>query len=157
MSEENEPEKPVSEYDRMSLNSLRRELDVQKAKTEQARDEAHARIREGSEKKTPWGKIIGGVVVGLVVVGGGIWLLRSSVLPIEDWSFPEFVEPDYDAGPEPELTQYPTLARPDAGTDAGRRHAAPRHRQPTDQDDRPAVQRQLDFGDTSDPLEGLPQ
>ena len=53
------------EWDRMSLNSLKRELEVQKAKTEMARDEAKDRIRDKAEEKSgrSWLWIVGAIVI----------------------------------------------------------------------------------------------
>ena len=153
-TDDDKPEEP-SEFDRMSLNSLRRELDVQKAKTKEAREDAHERIREGAEGKTPWAKIIIGCTVGLVVIGGAVFVLRSALPPMEDWSLPEFEETPFDAG---SLSDFAPDSGTDAGFDAGpaQQHHGRRHHGHHGHDEGPTkAPGGLDFGDSEDPIGGL--
>ena len=145
------PEGGGSEYDRMSLNSPRRELEVQKAQTETAREEAHERIRESSSGGAPWGKIAMVAVAGLVIVGGAL-ALSAAMFTDEDWSLPDYVHEEWDGGSLVDPNAYIEDSGVDAGWDAGRRRHHPRHG-PTEQDQ--GIQ--LDLGDdgSDDPLEGL--
>ena len=145
-----EPAGGDNEFDRMSLNSLRRELEVQKAKTAMAREEARDRIEDATEGKTPWGRIL---LIGsiLLVVGGiGFAALAMSLGGDDDWTLPEHELHEFDAGsgewvfdagppPEPEHE------------DAGRRrhgHGHGGHHSTKQGGD-------LDFGSGNDPIEGL--
>lgn len=135
------------EWDRMSLNSLKRELEVQKAKTESARDEATERIREGAESSSSgrsWLWIVGAIVIVIGVVGA----ILSTIPAVREWQF-ELVSghfdagPDFDAGPAPEI---------DAGVDTG---PAPRMRPRMHQPMQTTMMDALDFEDDDDPLGGL--
>jgi len=136
----------------MSLDSLRRELEVQKAQTELARAEAHDRIRESSSGGTPWGKIALVVVVGVAIVGGAVFL-SAALFTGDDWSLPDYVHQEWDGGALTDPNAYIEDSGVDAGWDAGRRRRNPSGRSPTKRD--PGIH--LDLGDdgSDDPLEGL--
>ncbi len=150
--DEKEPDKSLSFFQRLSLTSLRRELQAQKAKTAQAREDARDRIEDGKKGKTPWGKVLALCAIGLIFTGGIVLILRSALPPMDEWSLPDFVLTPFDAGTladfemdEPEI---------DAGTDAGReRRHGPRRRR--DAGHAPTKQGGLDFGDSVDPIGGL--
>ncbi len=153
MTDQGKPEGQGSEYDRMSLDSLKRELEVQKSKTDLAREEARERIREGAERRgVPWGMVLGILFVGGgLLVGAGYFFrgqLVESGVPLPDFILP----PIPDAGPFvlPELP--PPPVRRDAGADAPER---PRPHGPRRHQDTERGGRELDFGDTDDPIEGL--
>lgn len=154
-TDDDKPEEPMSEFDRMSLNSLRRELEVQKSKTAQAREDAHERIREGSKKKIPWGKVAVYGCIGLVVTGGAVFALRAMLPPIEEWSLPDIVATPHDAGLADLYPDEPEAV--DAGTDAGPpAHHGRRRRRHRDAGHAPTKQPgQLEFGDNDDPIGGL--
>jgi hypothetical protein len=140
-------DKGPSEFDRMSLNSLKRELEVQKSKTEVARDEAQQRIKESHKRGgAPWGTILGITFGSLVLVGGGLYLARAS-LPRS--YLPAFALPDL---PDSGTWEPPVHVEIDAGPieeDVRRPHRPTKR--PQD-----GVQKQLDFGgETSDPIDGI--
>lgn len=139
--------KSGGDFDRMSLNSLKRELEVQKARTETAREEAHGRIHEAKKSSgTPWKLILaitGGALVLLVV---GAYFGRNYIASL-GVPMPAFVPLDLPDAGEWSLPPMPEQARSDAGVaEEGRRR--PTKRQPTKQPN-------LDFGDSNDPIEGL--
>ena len=162
-SEGDEPEGSGSDYDRMSLNSLNRELEVQKARTAQELEETRERIRESSEAKTPWRMLLiaGGVTLGLCVL---VLVILRTTLPDETLralDLPEFIAPEPDAGPEEEPEPEPEAVDagpPDAGAQArGRRHRRRGHRgtTPTPNEvlvDEPETET---GGGFIDPIEGL--
>lgn len=130
----------------MSLDSLKRELEVQKTKTETARDEATERIREGAEKSSSgrsWLWIVGAVVLVIAALFG----ILSTIPAVREWQF-ELVSGDFDAGPpfdagiieEPEPEPEP-VAEP----------VRPRMRQPMNT----TLMDELDFEDDDDPLGGI--
>lgn len=129
----------------MSLNSLKRELEIQKAKSETARGESAERVREGAEKSSgrSWLWVAGAIVLVIGVVGA----ILSTLPSVREWHF-ELVSghfdagPDFDAGPRPEI---------DAGLDTG---PAPRMRQPM-RHMQASMMDALDFGDDDDPIGGL--
>lgn len=146
------PEGGGSEYDRMSLNSLRRELEVQKAQTETARTEAHDRIRESSSGGTPWGKIALVGVAALVIVGGAV-ALSTAMFTDDGWSLPDYARQEWDGGSLVDPSAYIEDSGVDAGWDAGSR-ARPHPRQtPTKQNQ--GIDLDLGDNDSDDPLEGL--
>lgn len=130
----------------MSLNSLKRELEVQKAKTEMARDEAADRIREGSEKSSgrSWLWVVGAIVIVVLVVGG----ILSTLPSVREWHF-ELVSGHFDAGPDFDVGPRPEI---DAGVDTG---PAPRMRHPMRQPMQTTMMDALDFDDDDDPIGGL--
>src|SRR5687768_9428448 len=72
--------KGPSDFDRMSLNSLKRELEVQKAKTADAREGAQARIADAKQDpRAPWKLILAIVGVGVVVLVVGLFLARNQL------------------------------------------------------------------------------
>lgn len=152
MTDQGKPEGPGGDYDRMSLDSLKRELEVQKGKTELAREEAQERIREGAERRgAPWGLVAGILLGGGLLLGAG-WFFRAQLVdsgvPLPDFILP----PIPDAGPFvlPELP--PPPVRRDAGP-AVEEHTRPHG--PRRPRDTTRGGRELDFGDTNDPIEGL--
>lgn len=156
MSNDDEPEGGGNPWDRMSLNSLRRELEVQKGKTALAREEAHERIREGTKSKTPWGKILVLSTIGIVIMGGVVFAVRSALPPMEEWSLPEFILPARDAGTLADL-EPDGPADIDAGADAGSARRVGSRPRPRG-DGGPAPTKRpgdLDFGDSDDPIGGL--
>ncbi len=146
MSNEGGDDEPKGEFDRMSLNSLKRELEVQKTKTELAREEARGRIAETTKKKTPWGMILGIAAVSLLLVGGGLMYARS------------FIPRDYlPAFALPDLPDSGTFVLPNPD-DYAPRDAGPPAQEPTKHRPRPQKNPadELDFGDDDrDPLRGL--
>jgi hypothetical protein len=147
------PDDPDKNFDRMSLNSLKRELEVQKSRTELEREEARQRISIAKKTRSgpPW-KLIGGLAAaGLIAVlllgifGQG--LVRSMGVEL-----PEFIASDLPEVPE-DYVPVEVPAVPDAGPVATETERGPR-RPPTKR--REDLDR-LDLGDTNsnDPLEGL--
>lgn len=140
-------EKKPSDYDRMSLTSLKRELEVQKAKTAEAREEAHGRIAETKKPSgAPWGLIGGIAVVAILLLLVGGWFGRSFIasvgVPLPEWAATSAIDagtfalPEYqglDAGPEPDAGRSGTR-RPHKNRDPGEG---------------------LDFGNSNDPIDGL--
>lgn len=114
MANDDEDKPPASEFDRMSLASLKRELASQQATTEQQRIEAKERLRAEAEKARafPWPML-------LAVLGGGAlffllvaFALQASFPEVADYVIPDFVYHPYDGGPPPVR---PDAARVDAG------------------------------------------
>ncbi len=131
----------------MSLNSLKRELEVQKAKTESAREEATERIEETKQRSSgrSWVWIVGAIVI----VVGVVWAILSTIPSVREWQF-ELVRGDFDAGPpfDAGVIEPPEV---DAGIDSGpRRTMQPRMNMTM------SMRPTLDFGDDDDdPLGGL--
>ena len=125
---------PSKDYERMSLNSLKRELEVQKTRTETAREDARERIR-AEEKKAgafPWGTIAGILCVGVIAFFGLVYALRESFPSVAGAMLPIFVYVPSDTGPPP---VFPDAAHVhhDAGVDAAHHAGAhhPPHATPT--------------------------
>jgi hypothetical protein len=139
-----------SEYDRMSITSLKRELEAQKSKTETARAEAKERLADRKKPGgAPWGLIAGIAGAALIFAAVGVYFggnfLSSIGVPL-----PAFVPVDaLDAG---------SFALPDyVGLDGGPEFDAGVARSPTGR--RPIKNRDpnngLDFGESDDPIDGL--
>jgi hypothetical protein len=117
-----EGDEPPKDLDRMSLNSLKREMEVQKSKTELAREEARERQRleEQHKRRFPWAMVLGIVVLGAGGFFGIVFLLRASMPRFADAVLPSFMFVAPDAGPPPVDAWSP----PDLGDDA---YVAPVH------------------------------
>lgn len=115
MSDEGDPKK---DYERMSLGSLKRELEVQKAQTEMAREESKARLAANEQKARafPWGMVLGIVVLGLGGFFGLVYALRESFPAVAQTVMPFMYVPPPDAGVP--LRPDAWIAPHDAGTDA---------------------------------------
>jgi hypothetical protein len=119
MADDDDKKPGMSEFDRMSLASLKRELESQKATTEQQRADAKERLKAESEKSRafPWATLAAVVVGGAVFFVLVAFALQASFPAVSDYMIPDFVYHPYDGGP-PRV--YPDAARSDAGTpDAG--------------------------------------
>jgi hypothetical protein len=116
------PREPPKDFDRMSLNSLKREMEVQKSKTEMAREEVRERQRAEEQKKGkfPWAMVLGIVVVGTGAFFGIVYALRATMPRFADVVLPDFMYVAPDAGPPP----VDAWTAPDAGDDA---YVAPVH------------------------------
>jgi hypothetical protein len=157
MADDDSKKPPASDFERMSLASLKRELASQQATTEQQRADAKERLRAESEKSKafPWGTlaavVVGGAVFFVLVAFG----LEASFPEVSDYMIPDFVYHPYDGGP-PRV--YPDAAHVDAGTpDTGAAAAAhhPHHGTGTHAPT-PGGDLELDTtGGSDDPLEGL--
>lgn len=125
-----EPGEP-SAFDRMSLNSLKRELEVQKAQTANARDEARERLEAEAAKQRafPWRTLAIVVAGGVVVFFGLVYLLRASFPEVASMALPDWVYTPVDAGPRPSRPDAGprVLAAPDAGARAGGHHGGHGH------------------------------
>lgn len=150
-----DPPKSKTDFERMSLNSLKREMEVQKSKTESAREEARERMR-AEEKKArafPWGTIAGVVVVGIAVFFGAVYALRESFPDMAGAVLPIFVYHPADTGPPPVFPDAAHVAH-DAGVDA--HHAAAHHPHPPTTGAGSGGDLGLgDLGGGSDPIEGV--
>jgi hypothetical protein len=158
-----DPKKPGSEFDRMSLGSLQRELEMQKAKSEAAREEAKARMAEeaAKQKAFPWGTLAAVLGGGILLFFGLVYALRASFPGVAAAALPDWVYTPYDGGPPP--------ARPDAGPpvvasppDAGVHHTGGHgggHGGHGGSSGSSSSSGGLDLdglgGDTTDPVEGL--
>ncbi len=150
-------EPPSKDYERMSLGSLKRELEVQKTRTETAREESRERMR-AQEKKAgafPWGTIGGIVVVGILVFFGLVYALRESFPSVAGAMLPIFVYHPSDTGPPPVFHDAAHVPH-DAGPDA---HHVAHHHDPAHP---PASGTSGggdlglgDLGGGSDPIEGV--
>jgi len=148
----NEGDEPPKDFDRMSLGSLKRELETQKAKTESAREEARERMRADEKKARafPWATVLGIVVVGIAVFFGLIYALRESFPEVAHSVLPIFVYAPPDTGPPPAPDAW--IAPLDAGIDA---HHVAHHPHATTVAP-PGDDLGLgDLGDGSDPIEGV--
>ena len=150
MAEGDEPPKDLA---RMSLDSLKREMEVQKSKTEMAREESRDRQRR-EERRTrafPWGMVLGIVLLGAGGLFGIVFLLRASMPRFAESVLPAFMYvPPPDAGPRP----VDAWIEPDAGDDAYVVHAHHPHPPPSSG----AAQDDLnlgDLGDGRDPIGGV--
>ncbi|MCZ7687062.1 MAG: hypothetical protein M5U28_53280 [Sandaracinaceae bacterium] len=153
MTDQGKPEGQGSEYDRMSLNSLKRELEVQKSKTDLAREEARERIREGAERRgVPWGDGAGdplrrwraprrrGLLLPRAARGE-----RRSAARVHPPTHPGRRALRAPGAPPPPVRRDAGAAAPERPRPHG-----PRRHQETERGGR-----ELDFGDTDDPIEGL--
>lgn len=107
-----------SELERMSLDSLKRELEMQKAATAQAREAAKDRMDEESRKAKafPWGTLVGVLLGGVVLFFGLIYALRASFPAVAGAALPDWVyTAPPDAGPRPDAGHAVVAAEPDAG------------------------------------------
>lgn len=107
-----------SELERMSLDSLKRELEVQKAQTAQAREAAKERIEEESRKAKafPWPMLLGVLGAGVVLFFVLVFALRSSFPGVAEAALPDWVyTPPPDAGPRPDAGHAVAAGPPDAG------------------------------------------
>jgi hypothetical protein len=120
--EGDEPPKSKADFERMSLSSLKREMEIQKAKTATAREESKARLaeREKKAKAFPWGMVLGIVVVGIGAFFGLVYALRDT--------FPEVAHSVlfmYTAPPDAGIVERPDAwVAVDAGHDGGVHHVA---------------------------------
>ena len=157
MADDQDEKKPaLTDFERMSLTSLKRELASQQATTEQQRTEAKERLRAESEKARafPWRMLLA------VLLGGAVFFvlvaiaLEASFPEVSDYMIPDFVYHPYDGGP-PRV--HPDAGHPaDAGTpDSG--HPASHHpHHGTSAGTGAGGDLGLDTtGGTDDPLEGL--
>jgi hypothetical protein len=112
------PRKSNTDFERMSLDSLKREMAVQKAKTESAREESKARLAEGDKqaKAFPWAAVLGIVVLGLGGFFGLVYALRASFPEVAQSVLPVFMYSPPDTGPPPAPDAW--IAPHDAGVDA---------------------------------------
>jgi hypothetical protein len=147
-----------SDFDRMSLNSLKRELEVQKAQTQMARDEARERLREEEKKAKafPWAIVLGGTLGGLVLVLGLVYVLRESMPTVAVAMLPAFVYTPTDAGLRDLLHDsgvHPVDAGVDAAAAATTHHSGHPHPHASEA---PGGDLHLDLGgDESDPIGGV--
>src|SRR6478609_5904113 len=88
------------DFERMSLGSLKRELEVQKSKTEMAREEAKARRAEEEKKAKafPWAAVPGIVLVGTLGFFGLVYALRESFPEVAHSVLPVFMYVPPDTG-----------------------------------------------------------
>ncbi len=145
---------PMSDFERMSLASLKRELASQQATSEQQRADAKERLAAEAEKAHafPWRTLLAVLLGGAVLFVGVAFALQATMPAVADWVIPDFVYHPGDAGPPPE---YPDAGPPgDAGMpDAGRaviRRRRDASAQPGTED--LGLER---TGGTADPLEGI--
>lgn len=159
------PETGPSAYDRMSLNSLQRELEAEKQRGATAREAARERIEAETKKQQafPWGVLLGVLGGGLVVFLGIVYLLRASFPGVAEAAFPDWVFTPHDAGPPHERPDAGPPARPDAGPPAaphgaGHGHTGHGHGSSSGTGSSGSGSGGLDLGatdPTDDPLEGL--
>lgn len=115
--EGDDPRKSKTDFDRMSLNSLKREMEVQKAKTEAVREAAKERRAEQEKEKRafPWAMVVGILIVGVGGFFGIVYALRESFPAVAHSVLPIFMYSPPDTGPpRPDAWVAPN----DAGTDA---------------------------------------
>ena len=155
MADEGERPPGGNEYDRMSLGSLKRELEAQKGKTELAREEARERMR-AEEKKArafPWGAVIGIAVIGTAGFFGLVYAMRESFPAVAQSVLPVFLYVAPDTGPPPAPPDAAVIAH-DAGVDA--HHAVAHHPHPPASGAPPGDDLGLgDLGGGTDPIEGV--
>ncbi len=159
------PDAGPSAYDRMSLDSLKRELATEKERSVAAREAARDRLEEETKKHRafPWGTLAGVIGGGLVVLLGVIYLLRASFPAVADAAFPDWVFTPHDAGPPHVRPDAGPPARPDAGPPAaphgtGHGHTGHGHGSSSGTGSSGSGSGGLDLGatdPTDDPLEGL--
>src|SRR5882672_12617196 len=116
MSDEEDPKS--KDYERMSLGSLKRELEVQKSKTETAREEAKARRAEEEKKAKafPWAAVLGIVIVGAGGFIGLVYALRETFPEVAQSVLPVFMYVAPDTGPPAAPDAW--VAPHDGGVDA---------------------------------------
>jgi hypothetical protein len=146
---------PKNDYERMSLGSLKRELEVQKSKTESAREEAKARRAEEEKraKAFPWATVLAIVVVGIAGFFGLVYALRESFPEVAHSVLPVFMYVPPDTGPPPAPDAW--VAPPDAGVDAHRAVAHHPHPPATGAGGHGDDLGLGDLGGGSDPIEGV--
>jgi hypothetical protein len=151
MSDEGDPKS--KDYERMSLGSLKRELEIQKSKTESAREDAKVRRAEEEKKAKafPWAAVLGIVIAGGLGFFGLVYALRESFPEMAQSVLPVFVYVPPDTGPPPAPDAW--IAPHDAGVDA--HHAAPHHPHPTTAGTGGGDLGLGDLGGGSDPIEGV--
>lgn len=152
-------DEPPKDFDRLSLGSLKRELEVQKSKTETAREESRERLRaeENKAKAFPWGTIAGVLVVGVVVFFGMVYALRESFPDMAGAVLPIFVYVPSDTGPPPVFHDAAHVAV-DAGPAEPEHHVTHHHTGTGTGTGTGAHGDDLGLGDLgggSDPIEGV--
>jgi hypothetical protein len=149
-------DEPPKDFDRMSLGSLKRELEVQKSKTESAREEARERMRaqEQKAKAFPWGTIAGVVIVGIGVFFGAAYALRESFPNMAGAVLPIFIYHPADTGPPAVFPDAAHVAH-DAGVDAPHHVAHHPHATTTTGGSGGGDLGLGDLGGGSDPIEGV--
>ncbi len=154
--EGDDPPKSKTDFERMSLNSLKREMEVQKAKTEMVREAAKARLAEEEKKARafPWALVLGIVVVGAGAFVGAVYALRESFPEVAHSVLPIFMYSPPDTGPAfvyPDAAVVPHDAGIDAPAHHGAHHAHPPSATGTGTGDDLGLG---DLGGGSDPIEG---
>ena len=148
-----EGDDPPKDFDRLSLGSLKRELEVQKSKTEMVREEARERLRLEEQKKKafPWAIVLAIVIGGAGLFFGVVFLLRESIPAVANYVLPAFVYVAPDAGPPP----VDAWVAPDVGDDA---HVAHTHHPHPPASSGTGTGDDLGLGDLghgTDPIEGV--
>ncbi len=157
MADDDEKEPELTDFERMSLASLKRELTAQQAATEQQRIEAKERLDAEANKARafPWRMLLAVLLGGFVLFVGVAFALQASFPEVADYVIPDFVYHPYDAGPP---VEHPDAGHRRADASAADAGAAPAHHGHHATGTHTGTGEDLGLdtsGGTDDPLEGL--
>lgn len=119
MSKKDEEPPGGGAYDRMSLSSLQRELEAEKARTAAARDATRDRLdaEAARHRAFPWGTLAAVLAGGVVLFFVLVYALRASFPAVAEAALPDWVYTPYDGGVRPDAGPRIVVV-PDAGPPA---------------------------------------